>query len=448
MKKGEITAFLSLIFVLLLSFIGALTESAAIQISKNYSRENMDTAMYSVFGEYQREMLEDYEIFSLDGSYETGSYSEQNLLDRLIYYGASAMENEVEQIQLLSDNNGAPLREQIIYYMKDYYGITALEDLSGQRENWEEMEIQGEACEQERNQSQAILDSAQETSSSSQELTALADLERSGILELVLPDTLTLSAKAVSQDALPSARSLQSGRGTFEIGAEVDSVAADLYLVEYILRKFGNALEGKDGHGLSYEMEYLIGGKASDKENLETVCRRLLLLRMGTNYIYLQGDAGRREEAELLGLAIATLMLMPEAAEGIAQVLLLGWAYGESITDLRILFRNGKVPLVKTGENWHLPLYGLFTLASGNGGITGQENAEGLTYREYLRMMLYLKGKEKNTKGIMDLIEINLHTKGLTFFRVDACVTKLKIQSRAKVKQGFEYDFSTYFGYR
>lgn len=52
MKKGEITAFLSLIFVLLLSFIGAIIESASIQISKSYARGNVDQAIHSVFAEY------------------------------------------------------------------------------------------------------------------------------------------------------------------------------------------------------------------------------------------------------------------------------------------------------------------------------------------------------------------------------------------------------------
>ena len=36
--KGEITVFLSLIFILLVSFAGAVMESASIQMAKNYGR--------------------------------------------------------------------------------------------------------------------------------------------------------------------------------------------------------------------------------------------------------------------------------------------------------------------------------------------------------------------------------------------------------------------------
>ena len=57
MKKGEITAFLSLIFVLMISFVTAILESASVQAEKNQARLDMDRAVYSVFGEYQKEFL-------------------------------------------------------------------------------------------------------------------------------------------------------------------------------------------------------------------------------------------------------------------------------------------------------------------------------------------------------------------------------------------------------
>ena len=66
--RGEITAFLSLVFVLLVSFILALTESSMIQTSKNQKRMDVDRALYSVFGEYQKDLLEDYDIFAFDMS--------------------------------------------------------------------------------------------------------------------------------------------------------------------------------------------------------------------------------------------------------------------------------------------------------------------------------------------------------------------------------------------
>ena len=75
---------------MLVSFAGAVMESASIQMAKNYRRADMNRAIESVFAEYQKELLEEYEIFALDAGYETGRYSEQNLIDRLEYYGPAA----------------------------------------------------------------------------------------------------------------------------------------------------------------------------------------------------------------------------------------------------------------------------------------------------------------------------------------------------------------------
>ena len=78
MKKGEMTVFLSIVFVLMISFISGIIQASSIQAGKNLARLETDRAVYSVFGEYQKELLEQYHIFGLEGSYGTGSYTEDN----------------------------------------------------------------------------------------------------------------------------------------------------------------------------------------------------------------------------------------------------------------------------------------------------------------------------------------------------------------------------------
>lgn len=87
MKKGEVTAFLSLIFLLLLTVTASVVESASIQVMKNRRRGDMDRALESVFAEYQREMLEEFDVFSLEGTYGTGEFNEENVIKRLEFYG-------------------------------------------------------------------------------------------------------------------------------------------------------------------------------------------------------------------------------------------------------------------------------------------------------------------------------------------------------------------------
>ena len=143
MEKGEITAFLSLIFVLMISFVTAILESASVQAEKNQARLDMDRAVYSVFGEYQKELLEEYGIFAVEGSYETGNFSEKQLIDRMHYYGASGIWPEVEGIQFLTDQNGQAFREGAVKYMEDLYGISIIQGLGALQKSGNSRKLPG-----------------------------------------------------------------------------------------------------------------------------------------------------------------------------------------------------------------------------------------------------------------------------------------------------------------
>lgn len=64
----------------------------------------MNRAIEAVFAEYQKELLEKYDIFSLDGTYETGIYEDGLVKKRLEYFGAGNMEHDIERIEFLTDN--------------------------------------------------------------------------------------------------------------------------------------------------------------------------------------------------------------------------------------------------------------------------------------------------------------------------------------------------------
>ena len=121
--RGEVTVYLTLTFILLVSLVLALTESASIQMAKNYRRADMNRAVECVFAEYQKELLEHYDVFAIEAGYESGTYSEQNLLDRLSYYGAD-MGNDIKRIRLFTDKNGELFMDQAGKYMKHKYGIS------------------------------------------------------------------------------------------------------------------------------------------------------------------------------------------------------------------------------------------------------------------------------------------------------------------------------------
>ena len=106
MKKGEITAFLSLVFVLTVSFVLGILEISIIQTSKSMSRLTVDRAVFSIFGEYNPKLFSDYHIFAIEGSYGTGDFSEDRLTGRMRYYGTAGIEQEIKGVQYLTDLNG------------------------------------------------------------------------------------------------------------------------------------------------------------------------------------------------------------------------------------------------------------------------------------------------------------------------------------------------------
>lgn len=470
MKKAEITAFLSLVFVLLVSFVLGMLEITVIHTAGNLSRLAVDRAIFSVFGEYQRNLLEDYHIFSIEGSYGTGDFSEERLTSRMHYYGSSGIRHEITGIQYLTDNQGQAFREQVLEYMEDQYGIGLIRDFTGLTGKWEEQSIQGQKM---AGTEQDIFNGYEEIKAASEGKAAegsavpedggwegnpfgfAEQMQKSGLLSLVMPKDMELSGLKIRPQEQASHRQLRTGRGSFPM-RQTAGVEERLLYDEYVLRQFSSAAglpeespsEDAAGRSLAYEVEYIIEGKSSDKENLESVLGKIFLIRMALNYGYLLGDSGKKAEASALALTITALLLIPEMWEAAEQLILLAWAAGESIVDIRTLLSGKKAPLVKNTQTWQLPLSSLLILGSGSEEFIGTDTEEGISYQDYLRAFLFLEELDKVTMRTLDRIEENLASEhGLKYFKADQCIVRTEIQNTAEILGDITYTFPVWFGY-
>lgn len=453
MRKGGITAFLSLIFILILSMTGAVIESASIQVTKNKKRGDMDRAMESVFAEYQKELLDEYDVFALEGTYETGEYSEDKLLNRLTVYGADHMEQNVDKIQLLTDDGGRAFREQVIAYMKHKMGIAQLEELTDSSSKWKEQEEKSQQYEEKERETAGDLEASlaeSETELPEEEnpIRTISEIKKAGLVNVVVRDPSAISNKHISVEAMPSRRSLQKGRGVFKIRGDTENAVSGLYLGAYQLEKFSSAVQPHEEGKLSYELEYLIGGKGSDRDNLEKVLRELAAVRFAVNYAYLMTDEVKKSEAGAMALTMAGIVALPALTEVIKQGILLAWAFGEAVMELRSLLKGGKIELVKTRESWQLQLSNLLKLGTGNDVSDGMHSDKGLSYQDYLRILLFTKSQEESAMRSLDVIEMNMRMKKGEFFRVDRCISKLEIKSRCEIRRGISYEFKTLYGYQ
>lgn len=497
MKKAEITAFLSLVFILMVSFVLGILEISVIHTTKNLNRLTADRAVFSAFGEYHRKLLEDYHVFAIEGSYGTGDYGEEKLTKRMQYYGTAGMEQEITGIQYLTDLKGQAFREQVLQYMEKKYGLSLIRDFTGLTSQWEEQAIQGEDMEETEGSILDRVNDLMENAQSSGEeggdgreenpgtdsedpgtdvsvpepagmedlteggpFTCIEEIEKSGILSVVMPKDMELSGLEIDPDTQPSARSLNTGRGTFPVRQGTDGIEEKLLFNEYVLKNFSSAVPDEEESGstvenaeegkrsLAYEAEYILEGKSSDKENLESFLTKLFLVRMALNYVYLMGDSAKQAEVSALAVAVTTALLIPEAAEVLKQLILLAWAAGESVVDIRALISGSRTALMKSADTWQLPLSSLLTLGSGTEQIDGSDVSGGITYRDYLRMFLFLKDPDEINMRVLDRVEDNIRMEyGMDWFRADQCITKIEMKNTSEILGGITYTFPVYFGY-
>lgn len=453
MKKGEVTAYLSLIFILLVSFVGGIMEAASVQMAKNYRRADMNRAMESVFAEYQKELLEEYGVFALEGSYESGSYSEANIEGRLDFYGADGIEQSVGRIEFLTDHGAKAFREQVGAYMQHKYGLDLLKDKIGMTDVWKQQEEQSEDCERaETEQQKELEDLLKENEgqlpSDDNPIEHVEQLKKSSLLELVMPKGKPVSQKTSDLAGTLSFRGINHGYGDFSDVSQDTGALTSLVFGEYLLTHFTHGADEPGAGALDYQLEYILAGKGSDRENLEIVIKKLMLLRFVPNYVHLQGSSAKKAEAEALALTLCSLLAVPAVTEAAAQVILLAWAYGESLVDMRSLLKGGKVPLVKSEDSWQLSLSGLMKLGQGEDVNDGKDTGSGLPYKEYLRMLLFLEKEEDIGMRALDIIEQNLRLEhGLAFFKADQCISKIEVKSTCNLRRGITYRFTTYFGY-
>ncbi len=168
---------------------------------------------------------------------------------------------------------------------------------------------------------------------------------------------------------------------------------------------------------LKYEQEYLIVGKAFDKENLYSVIMRIIFLRTILNFITVVSDSTARAEAKAAAVAIVGFTGLPILI-GVVQVLvLIIWALEEALFDTCALLNGKEVPLMKNKIS--LKFHELFLISRTYlekkvQGFTWPKGIS-LSYQNYLQLFLLMRGETSLAYRSMDLMQENIKLR----YRVD-----------------------------
>ena len=436
--EGSISVFFAVTLTIMLSFCMVLIESARENTMLLKADVVFNAGVQSIMAEFHPYLWEEYDLLYLDCGYGTGSasyglvkshlegYIDKNLeFQNEGWLGLDYAGAKITDVLLATDYNGKDFYMQAIDVAKTSIGATYVESVLSWFEQVESTYSTGKFLQSEAASVTASIDNVNGTEIEVKEAVWGTDLHGNPILleaaehevvditnpieeilsanillQQVIEDYSALSDINVASHKLPSHRPL--AMGTMQNAEEENSFGNKILFCKYVMDHFACYVKQKkpDTKGLNCELEYLIGGKSSDRQNLEIVTAELLLIREIDNYLLLLQDEAKQLEAH--GIAAAAASLVPWLEPVVYQALLIYWAYQESVQDVQALFRGETVPLVKS-----LPLEGVSEFSLG--------------YEKYLLLLLLMQSKENLVMRSMDVIELSIREEDVSF-QMDACI--------------------------
>lgn len=244
----------------------------------------------------------------------------------------------------------------------------------------------------------------------------LKDFIDSGVLSQVLENPENVSKNTIPGSNLPSTL---KGKKNNSLSKEIKNKCVNAL---YAGLKFGNYNNPEKNTVLKYELEYVISGKDSDKENLASVVEKIVLAKTGINMAYLITDKEKIEQVSAIAASVAIVTGLPFLEPVAKGVLISAWSMAEAVNDMKILLSGGKVALIKSKGGWRTSIDNIT-----NGGK--KEDSKGLSYKEYCQILIAVQNTGDSLYRIMDLIQINIQkrynseflmSKSLTGFRLKA----------------------------
>ena len=488
-SDGVMTVFFALLSVPFLAVFFLMIESARFQGIRSHIQQVTDMGNYSLFSEFEKKLLTDFDLFAVDGAYGTGDFSVGRINDRLQGFvrlntepaasglkalafdpwKVSSQEADITAYALLTDHGGEALYQEAVAYMRETAILGAMdrllnwyedaqsaqanqetyekEKLSADREMEDlekqeaerRKELEEQAAAQANANSDQVISPGSETGVEQPDISggpapeeekkfknpfpALHRLARKDILDITCPQ-LKISDASVRRSELASKRAVR--KGTLAVKKKYGGLENNLIFREYLLDRFACCLDETKEGALKYELEYILAGKTSDRQNLKAAVQRLLLVREGCNYLTCSSDESMNAQAGLISAALIGWTGIPALVAVMKHALLLGWAYAESLMDVRGLMAGGKIPLVKTHETWKVSLENLADLNEMlEGG--GNKEEDGFSYRGYLRILLNMQGIADQKRRALDMVERRVAAgSGLSGFKADHCIVAVK----------------------
>ncbi len=412
-KRGSTTVFLCMILSSLLLLAGVLGEAAAGMASRSYGNRVFDLAGRSLLSEYDRALKDQYGIFGFLMEEEALEAGMRNYAEESFTTGigkTNLLTFTLEEIRIDSSEhvltNPELLEQQILEHMGYRVIFDALHLLDALR----------------------YLD-ADDTPMITEEEQENAEEKKMRTLrnEKIIGELPSRLLKGIDS-GLKNILDLPSPDAFGKIAYE--ELCLNLYIVKYFRHDLDQA--SWDNTFFFDEVEYILAGRLSDESNHTIVYLSLLAFRTIINAAHIHRDALKWEAvtaaAALAGGGVATV----PATAAITAI----WAGAEAAMDLQRLERGERVPLIKTADDWVLDLDNAL-----EGDLDREEtvsgHSDGLSYEEYLFLLLCFKDRESKLIRIMDLIQLNMKGNVNEHFAMNRCCSGFRYYAKVFRSKGF-----------
>ena len=461
-RSASVTCFMGMSLMLLLSVFFTLLEMMHYYTLQRMEPLISQISTESAFGDFNRLLWKDYGVLAIDGSYGTGVFDTGKVTDRMMAYmqdnagitpakqashGVSLLRMssgsiDIAEYGLLTDHHGVPFmqlaaKEELYETTGNVLGLLK-DDAEEMNRNAKEQPNVGDIL----SDATGAISEAKEQAIAEEEFglsetwlpdenmeeygnpieTASEAMEGSW-LEMAIPAGRSVSDKTMAGGERVSKRTLAVGTAPSDSSLSIDE---KLLYLKFLIDHYSGFAHPKDHGGLQYELEYMVGGKTTDRANLSAVVERLMVIREAANYAYIMSDKQKMRRAYDLAVMLVGIFCNEALIRAVQMGIVAAWALGESILDVRALLAGKRISPMKSAEEWTLSLSMLSAAFSGK--MEAKDCPKGLTYEEYLYGFMVLMSETKlGLRGLDVLEDVMHHTEDYRLVKADQMIYCMSI---------------------